>query len=151
MLVGDIYGHEGKLLAEAMLASSFGKAQRADNESAAWDKSRSLLTMFAINCAQISVLYALNNQVEEVVFVSGEMNKIVFLFLLQSTFMFFAKGQVGLYFIKNSQYIASIGNLLVKSEEETINSNNNNGIIIQNQQEEKPIENNKEKQIYTDN
>lgn len=26
MLVGDIYGHEGKLLAEAMLASSFGKA-----------------------------------------------------------------------------------------------------------------------------
>ena len=52
MLVGDIYGLEdGKLLAGEMLASSFGKAQRDENEAKSWDKCRSLFTMFAISCA----------------------------------------------------------------------------------------------------
>ncbi|KAL4460799.1 hypothetical protein ABPG72_016606 [Tetrahymena utriculariae] len=116
MTVEDIYG-AGCInlgIPKDILASSFGKCSREGPTSKynEIDIIKSLLIAITINTGQLIGLYSQLEKVKNIVISSWKIKSEEFNFILQSTAAFYSKNECIVDFIKDSDYLSCIGDLL---------------------------------------
>jgi type II pantothenate kinase len=111
MLVEDIYGENYKNLNGNLIASSFGNLlNKQHNES---DILCSMIKMICYNIAHISVLYAKNNKIKQIIFTGFFIkDHIEIIKELDAGIKYWSKNKIKCLFVHNNGYICSIGSLI---------------------------------------